>query len=96
MIGKSTMVCSIRIRRKINPGLSGLTAELFGRSGVPSAVFDEVGAALAEGERYIFAQALLADIQHPIIMERARMAIRFASDDYQLDAVEIRLNIDSL
>lgn len=47
------MVCSIRIRRKINPGLSGLVTELFGRNGVQSAVFDEVGAALAEGERYI-------------------------------------------
>lgn len=90
------MVCSTGIRRKIDSGLSGLAAELFGRNGVQSAVFDEVGAALAEGERNIFAQALLADIQHPIIVERTRMAIRFAADDHQLDAVEIRLDVDFL
>ena len=79
----------------VDIGFFRLGAEVFCLELVELAVFDKMGAALAKFKRYIFADALLADIQHPIVVHGSGIAVGFAAHDHQLDTIQIMFHVDS-
>ena len=79
---------------KINPGFLRLAAQNLRRQGILLTVLDEVGAALTELKGHILPDALLPDVQNPVIIERAGVIIRLTADYHQLDTVQIFFYVD--
>jgi len=55
----------------IDAGGLRLTAQVFGQELILLAVFDEMRSALPEFKADILLDALLADVQNPVVMERS-------------------------
>lgn len=79
---------------KIYPGLLRLAAQDLRWQGILLAVLDEVGAALTKLKGHILPDALLPDVQNPVIIERAGVIIRLTADYHQLDTVQIFFYVD--
>ena len=75
---------------------TGLLAQIPGLQGVEPAVLDEMGAALAEFKVHLMADALLTDVQHPVVVEGAGVSVGFAPDQDAFNARQIRLQTDPL
>lgn len=58
-----------------------MAAQFAGRQGIAFSVFDKVRAALPELEMYVVRNALFPNIEHPRIVERSGVFVRFAADN---------------
>lgn len=79
---------------EIDTGFPRLRAQVLCLQGIRLAVFNEMRTALPEFKGYVLSHALLPDIQHPCVIKRPRVPVRFTADNHELNAVKIALYVN--
>ena len=83
----AVLVCFQRRAAVVDIGKPCLFAQVFYLKLILPAVFDKVRAALPELETHVPADALLPDVQHPVIVEGSGVSVQLSADDDQLHAI---------
>ena len=75
----------------VDTGKTRLPAQVSGLELILPAILDEVRSALTELKIDLLPDALLTDVQHPVIVEWSAVPVRLSADDDQFHTVQVWL-----
>lgn len=75
----------------VEGGFAGLGVLVFAGDVVLTAILDEIGACLVEGERYTGREALGVEVEYPVVVQGVCIFARFASHRDILDQLRVEV-----